>query len=417
MQIDRLVVELSRDPFNPEKNFRAAVEYDKINQIASAVSFYLRTAEYGYTTHPEYVYASLLRMSLCFERLKDRQATVLNNAMQALEYLPERPEAYFLVSRIHERAGQWQQCYTMAELGLTKVKDLPSLPASVEYYAPYCLLFEKAISAWWVGRQDESRRLLQRLEQMDIAPEYAYAVRNNLQRVGLNKEEKINPLEPVVMNYRKFFGEKAPLIFDIGTRDGNDANYLAKQLKAEKVYAIDANPLAIIKTRQAYPWMNIIETAISYYDGEHTFQQVDSGDANMDGCSSLYADKIAKEPQFEGKVNIIETPVKRMDTFIDEEGLIGAIDVVKVDVEGYTWEVLQGFGSRLSSVRVFHLETEKEPTHANHKNSKEIEEFLTDKGFALVDISYEGSNGINGGIEDQVWVNKSLVTRNRDCFF
>ena len=417
MEIDRIIVDLSTDPFNPEKNFKAAVEYDRINQTASAISFYLRTAEYGYKTHPEHVYTALLRMSLCFERQKDRQATVLNNALQALAYLPERPEAYFLVSRICERAGQWQQCYTMAELGLTKVKDLPSLPATVEYYAPYCLLFEKAISAWWVGRQTESRNLLNRLAQMDIAPEYAAAVRNNLERVGLSKPDSIDPLEPVVMNYRKFFGQKAPVVIDIGTRDGHDAYFLSNALKASKVYAIDANPNAVVEALTNYPWMTVKQFAISDYDGKSTFQQVNSGNANMDGCSSLYADKVANEPQFEGKVNIIDTTVKRMDTFIDEENLIGPIDVVKVDVEGYTWEVLQGFGTRLSSVKIFHLETEKEPTHPKHKNSKEIEEFLTEKGFALVDVSYEGSNGINGGIEDQTWVNKSLVTRNRDCFF
>ena len=159
MRIDELIIELSTDPFSPEKNFNAAVEYDKINQTASAISFYVRSAEYGYKTHPLIAYTSLLRMSLCFERQKDRQATVVNNALQAAALMPERPEAYFLLSRIYERTNQWQQCYTMAEIGLTKDEDTP-LPTSVEYYGKYCLLFEKAISAWWIGRREESRNLL-----------------------------------------------------------------------------------------------------------------------------------------------------------------------------------------------------------------------------------------------------------------
>lgn len=415
MEIDQLIIDLSTDPFNPEKNFKAAVEYDRINQTASAVSFYTRAAEYGYKTHPLFVYAALLKMSLCFERQKDRQATVLNNALQAAAYLPERPEAYFLLARIYERSNQWQQCYTTAVLGLTKEESDP-LPAFVDYYGKYCLLFEKAISAWWVGRQEESRNLLRKLEAMDTAPEYTMAIKNNLERVGFKTNEKeINPLEPVITNYRKFFGNIAGTIIDIGTRDGNDANYLAKKLNATKVIAIDANPAAVQRTKENYPWMDVYQAAISDYDGQTTFQQVDSGDANMDGCSSLYAEKVASEPQFEGKVNIIPTEVNRMDSFMRDEN-IASFDVVKVDVEGYTWQVLAGFGDKLSSVKMFHLETEASATHDAHRNNHEVAEFMERQGFALVDISYEGSMGLGKGIEDQLWVNKALVQRNKYCF-
>ena len=45
--ISDFVVELSKDPFNPDINFACAVEYEQLKQTASAVSFYLRTAEYG----------------------------------------------------------------------------------------------------------------------------------------------------------------------------------------------------------------------------------------------------------------------------------------------------------------------------------------------------------------------------------
>ena len=416
MEIENLIIDLSQDPFNPDKNFAAAVEYDRINQTASAVSFYLRAAEYGKNSHPLVAYASLLRMSLCFERQKDRQATVLNNALQAVNLLPERPEGYFILARIYERSGQWQQCYTMADLGLTK-EDGEPLPALVDYYGKYCLLFEKAISAWWIGRQEESRRLLRKLELIDTAPEYTAAINNNMERVGLRQSDReINPLETVITNYRKYFSHTAPVIFDIGTRDGKDANYLAKQLKSTTIYAIDANPAAVDKTLKSFPWMRTRMYAISDYDGEATFQQVDSGDANMDGCSSLYAEKVANEPQFKDKVNLIPTVVKRMDTFLKEENLAEHIDIVKVDTEGYSWQVLQGFGDRLKDVKLFHLETEAEATHQYHKNNQEIAEFMESRGFSLVDISYEGSMGLGKGIEDQIWVNKDLVQRNKYCF-
>lgn len=413
MKIDELIIDLSTDPFNPEKNFKAAVEYDRINQTASAVSFYLRSVEYGYKSHPLIAYTALLKMSLCFERQQDRQATVLNNALQALALLPERPEAYFILARVHERGGQWQQCYTMAELGLSKDLDVEPLPSHVEYYGPYCLLFEKAISAWWVGRRDESRSLLLKLEAMETAPEYTSAVLSNIERVGIRKPAKeVNPLEPVVTNYRKFFGDTAHIVFDIGTRDGDDAYYISRALKSTTVYAIDANPKAAEKTLLVYPWMKVLQCAIADFDGETTFQQVTSGDANMDGCSSLYANKIVNEPQFKDVSSLIPVTVKRADTLLQEENIFSAIDVVKVDTEGFTWQVLQGFGERLKDVKLFHLETEAEPTHRLHKNNKEVAAFMEEQGFVLVDLSYEGSMGLGKGIEDQIWVNPKLATRN-----
>jgi hypothetical protein len=183
MKIEQLVVELSKDPFNPVLNFEVAVEYEKQNQTASAVSFYLRTAEYGIDSHPSYVYASLLKVAHCFNDQNDRQATVSNCLLQAVAYLPYRPEGYFLLAQFHERLGQWQECYTWASMGLHNSINLP-LPVNVGYEDRYVLLFEKAVSAWWIGRKDESIQILGRLNAMDIDPGYKAAVRNNLERIG-----------------------------------------------------------------------------------------------------------------------------------------------------------------------------------------------------------------------------------------
>jgi hypothetical protein len=53
--ITELVKLLSSDSTNPEINFNIALEYEKIGQTASAISFYLRAAEYGEETHKEVV--------------------------------------------------------------------------------------------------------------------------------------------------------------------------------------------------------------------------------------------------------------------------------------------------------------------------------------------------------------------------
>lgn len=184
MKIEDMVVELSKDPFNPQLNFNCAVEYESINQTASAVSFYLRTAEYG---EGVLVYNSLLKLARCFEDQNDRVYTVSNCILQAAAYMPERPEAYFMMAQFHERAGNWQECYTWASMGLRAAAYVgdTSLPANVGYYGAYCLDFEKAVSGWWIGRKDESQYLLIKLNSMNINKEYKDAVTYNLERIGV----------------------------------------------------------------------------------------------------------------------------------------------------------------------------------------------------------------------------------------
>lgn len=182
--IEGLIVDFSSDPFNEVLSFKVAEEYFVLNQIASAVSFYLRTVEYG--TTPEYIYASLLKMAKCFESQNDRLYTVSNCILQAITVCPDRPEAYFYLSQFHERQSQWQECYTYACVGLSLVDNpVDDLPGQTEYKGPYCLTFEKAVAGWWVGRPDESRELLKEvLTQPNIAEEYIQAIQRNLATIG-----------------------------------------------------------------------------------------------------------------------------------------------------------------------------------------------------------------------------------------
>ena len=171
MLIESLIVDLSHDPFNPELNYEVAVEYQNQKQTASAVSFYLRTAEYGYETHPHLVYESLLSLAQCFNDQNDRLATVSNALLQAIAYQPNMAEAYFRLSEFHEKQKNWQECYTYACLGI----NINS--------SDYRLLFEKAVSGWWIGRQQESIELFHFLLTLDITDEYRQVIQHNLDTI------------------------------------------------------------------------------------------------------------------------------------------------------------------------------------------------------------------------------------------
>lgn len=183
LSIESLIENASHDMFNPKLNFDIAKKYEELEQTASAVSFYLRAAEYGYDSDPLIVYSSLLRMSLCFDNQNGREHTVKNCLLQAIEYLPNRPEAYFLMSRYYERMQKWQESYTFASIGLSHNSRIEKLPVNVEYDGTYCLEFEKAVSGWWLGKAKESKEIFEKLLTQNIDQIYRSSIEYNLQKI------------------------------------------------------------------------------------------------------------------------------------------------------------------------------------------------------------------------------------------
>ena len=188
MSIESLVVELSSDSENPELNFAVAVEYESLNQTASAISFYLRTVEFGNVSHPLLAYSSLLKMAKCFHSQKDRNLTVTGVLLQAITLLPDAPDAYFLLAQAYENLGSWQECYTFSRIGLAVADLRPEgyfkFPLPTTYEGKYCLEYQSAISAFWVGRVKESIKDLKALNtREDMTPMFKQSIEKNLEKL------------------------------------------------------------------------------------------------------------------------------------------------------------------------------------------------------------------------------------------
>jgi len=184
--LPNLIVRLSQEPFNSDLNFDVAEEYLRLNQTASAVSFYLRCVEYAPPAN-EKGYMSLLRMAKCFDDQKGRELSVTNCLLQALTYDDTRPEAYFFLSQYFERCQQWQETYTWAVLGLGWANGVDALPNDLGYHGGYCLEFQKYIAAWWIGRRQEAIDGLTALANDDsISEMYRNASKYNLEKLNVS---------------------------------------------------------------------------------------------------------------------------------------------------------------------------------------------------------------------------------------
>jgi len=145
--------------YNPtdENRLLLADKYFELEQFAAALSYYLQTAEMS--PDKDMQYYSLIRCGKCFEVPGNRKHSVMTLYKHAINLLPNRPEGYYYLSKVYEWHGEWFDCYIFSNLGLSKDHIPDKYSEKLGYTEKVLLIFQKALSAWWIGKGDESREL------------------------------------------------------------------------------------------------------------------------------------------------------------------------------------------------------------------------------------------------------------------
>lgn len=177
------------NPKNDRVNYELGLQYHYIGNSAAAISFLLRAAEL--TKDNDLAYTCLLLNALNFRKQGRRLGSYRNQILHAIALCPERPEAYFILSRYFQEykpnayeTHKYHESYAFAEIGLQKplAKKENFL---LEYNGDYVLLFQKAVAAWWIGKRDESRKLLRDLlTGVKMSKEYVDGCRANLKNIN-----------------------------------------------------------------------------------------------------------------------------------------------------------------------------------------------------------------------------------------
>lgn len=185
-ELEQLLYNYSLDTENPDHNFALGVWYENEGHTAPALSYFLRCAERAVESNPTLAYEALIRGSFCYEKQGTRDGSARSLLWQAQMFLPERPEAYYLLAVFSEKREWWQDCYSTADLCLRYCDfDLPSLKTNVNYPGKHGLLFMKALSGWWWGKGNESRKLLQEiLSNYNLDQENYRIICENLKRMN-----------------------------------------------------------------------------------------------------------------------------------------------------------------------------------------------------------------------------------------
>jgi len=186
IEINQLLAKYSLDTENAEHNFNLGVWYEKEGHTAPALSYYLRCAERS--EDKDLAYEALIRGSYCYDKQGTRDGSSKSLLQQALAFYPQRPEAYFLLSRFSEKREWWQDCYLYAHQALIFANfDHSPLRTDVEYPGKHGLIFAKVVSGWCWGKVDECRELLFDLKNnYNLSEKYKTLVDENIQKMGFS---------------------------------------------------------------------------------------------------------------------------------------------------------------------------------------------------------------------------------------
>ena len=171
----------ANNPQDAFVNFELGVRYMQLGQRASAISYTLRAAEL--TDDNDLAYTCLL---LNYENLNvqvGRSHSAKGQLLHAITLQPNRPEAYYMLSLYFETKQQWQEAYTVASIAETLKPG--TTYAEVNYPGEYGPMLQKAITGWYLGYGQESRRLFRELiEDTTVRTDHRRVIENNIKNLG-----------------------------------------------------------------------------------------------------------------------------------------------------------------------------------------------------------------------------------------
>ncbi len=193
-----------------------------------------------------------------------------------------------------------------------------------------------------------------------------------------NTDDYFGEIRKFAQTYQNYFTETPKNVLEIGSRDGYHADYLKKffNIPDDKVFIVDAHPDCAKLIRTEHPNYRVIELAITNEPGIVKFNAIQNLDLGALGMSSL-------KPKSNGTtfgekwVNVLGITGKQLIDLIDEP----EIDLLKLDVEGLTYEVLESFSDSIRRIKYIHTEAEYTQVWKDQKLYHHVNGLLISYGF------------------------------------
>lgn len=177
----------------------------------------------------------------------------------------------------------------------------------------------------------------------------------SLKGLGIeNRYDVVEKMEPELIG-SLLQGEKKPIIIDIGANVGNYAKSVLAHNPNSIVYAFEPHPITFLKLKQAAEKIgfNAINKGCADTSGEMKFYDY----ADKDGSEHASLLKNVFEDIYGHKTIEHKVTVITLDSFIKEEN-ISFVHLLKIDTEGFEYNVLKGCSVAIKEDRIKNIQFE-----------------------------------------------------------
>lgn len=188
---------------------------------------------------------------------------------------------------------------------------------------------------------------------------------------------------PVYLQYSWLKELNIKTFIDIGAHKGIVSKTILNLSPEAKIYAFEPIKSLALEIQKKLVNVEVINAAVGEKDGKITFHKTD------------YAPASSARPftkNFEDKFTLsedIQAKVVTLDSYFKNKELSHPI-VLKIDVQGYEREVLNGAKNLLKQVDIIHIESSLVEVYSGQALFNELHQKLTSAGFVYKGASADG---------------------------
>lgn len=182
-------------------------------------------------------------------------------------------------------------------------------------------------------------------------------------------------------------GEPISSFLEVGANYAQDAWFIAQELMLDPNRVAVMEPLLtnIDLIRRHTPFL-ALPYAIAQESGEIELW-VPTHDSSAWGIASIGQRSIGDAEAFTS----LMVDAKSGRDVLDELGWQG-VDLLKIDVEGFSGMALRSFGPMLENVKAIQIETERVPIWQGQETEAQVFEFLREAGFIMLEYELSGDD-------------------------
>ena len=196
-----------------------------------------------------------------------------------------------------------------------------------------------------------------------------------------------------VFNFIKTItNNKINTLFDVGSHKGEYIININKRFTINEIFGFEPNPKSyemLLKNTKKMKNTEVFNFAAGKEDGISILNQnIESSSSSINKLNerSKYFKKKYFFFNFLKKKNYfypIEIKIMSLDKFIHSKK-IDFIDLLKIDTEGYEFNVLKGLGNKISKVKLIHLEHHFDDMVLKNYKLSDIHNYLIQNNFEKV---------------------------------